>query len=135
MNEDLYTDITPDEDAGLIAEKLALRFNQSINQTVKHLDTNRIEEVAKIVKECTTIYVYGLGASHIVAEDFTQKFTRIGKSVVNTVDHHLMASAMINASGPCMFVAISNSGETKEVLKLAQIAKQKKVSYDWDYAI
>lgn len=125
VDEDLYTDITPDEDIRLIAEKLALRFNQSISQTVNHFDTAVIEDVAKYLECCTTIYVYGLGASHIVAEDFTQKFSRIGKSVINMLDHHLMGSSISNASDACMFVAISNSGETNEIIKLTQIAKQK----------
>src|SRR5699024_4544784 len=41
------------------------------------------------------------------------------------LDHHLMSSSIINASGPGMFVAISNSGETDEIIKLTQIARQK----------
>jgi DNA-binding MurR/RpiR family transcriptional regulator len=127
VDEKLFTDINPDEDVALIAEKLALRFNQSISQTVHILDTKRIEEIADIMEHCSTIYVYGLGASHVVADDFTQKFTRIGKLVINTLDHHLLSSSLISAEDHCMFFAISNSGETNEAIKLAQIAKQKKV--------
>ncbi len=125
VDGDLYTDITPNEDVALIAEKLALRFNQSISQTANHLDTASIEEISKLIDSCTIIYVYGLGASHVVAEDFTQKFSRIGKPVVNMLDHHLLSSSLINAGENCLFVAISNSGETNEVIKLTQIAKQK----------
>lgn len=126
VDEELYTDINPDEEVSLIAEKLALRFNQSISQTVHTLDTKRIEEIAGIMEHCSTIYVYGLGASHVVADDFTQKFTRIGKVVINTLDHHLLSSSLISAED-CMFFAISNSGETNEAIKLSQIAKQKKI--------
>ena len=125
VEKDLYTDITPDEDVGLIAEKLALRFNQSISQTVNHLNADVIEDVSALLEGYTIIYVYGLGASHIVAEDFMQKFSRIGKSVINMLDHHLMSSSIVNTSEPCIFVAISNSGETNEIVKLTQIAKQK----------
>src|SRR5699024_10731483 len=46
VDEDLYTDITPDEGVSQIAEKLALRFNQSISQTVNHLNTAVMEDVA-----------------------------------------------------------------------------------------
>lgn len=127
VDEDLYTDITPDEDVAMIAEKLALRFNHSISQTVNLLDKSRIEKVSKVIERCTTIYVYGLGASHIVAEDFTQKFSRIGKTVVNMLDHHLLSSSLIGADENSLFVAISNSGETDEIIKLTQIAKQKKL--------
>ncbi|WP_088053559.1 MurR/RpiR family transcriptional regulator [Virgibacillus dakarensis] len=127
VDEDLYTDITPNEDVSLISEKLALRFNQSISQTANHLDKTRIEEVTKLLDSCTTIYVYGIGASHVVAEDFTQKFSRIGKTVVNMLDHHLLSSSLINAGEQSLFMAISNSGETNEIIKLTQIAKQRKL--------
>ncbi|MDY0393282.1 MurR/RpiR family transcriptional regulator [Virgibacillus halophilus] len=127
VKEDLYTDITPDEDVSLLAEKLALRFNQSISQTANHLDRTSIEETSELIHKCTTIYVYGIGASHVVAEDFTQKFSRIGKTVVHTLDHHLLSSALISAGEQCMFVAISNSGETNEVNKLVEIANKKKM--------
>ncbi|MEW9674881.1 MurR/RpiR family transcriptional regulator [Lentibacillus sp. L22] len=126
VDEDLYTDITPNEETALIAEKLALRFNHSITQTANHLNTASVEVIANLIDRCTTIYVYGIGASHVVAEDFTQKFSRIGKIVVNMLDHHLLSSSIVSAGDPCMFVAISNSGETNEVIKLVQIAKQKK---------
>ncbi|MDD9149950.1 MULTISPECIES: MurR/RpiR family transcriptional regulator [unclassified Sporolactobacillus] len=126
VNEGLYTDITPDEDERVIVDKLALRFNQSISQTSNNLDTDSIKKMAEMIDICKTIYVYGLGASHVVAEDFMQKFSRIGKPVVNMLDHHLLSSSLISAEGRNMFVAISNSGETNEAVKLTQIAKQKK---------
>lgn len=125
VNEGLYTDITPDEDERVIVDKLALRFNQSISQTSNNLDTDWIKKMAEMIDACKVIYVYGLGASHVVAEDFTQKFSRIGKPVVNMLDHHLLSSSLISAEGRNMFVVISNSGETNEAVKLAQIAKQK----------
>lgn len=127
VNKDLYTDIMPDEGAKQISEKLALRFNQSISQTVNHLDTTVIEKVSKLLNDCSTIYICGLGASHIVAEDAMQKFSRIGKTVIHSLDHHLMASSVINTNNPCILIAISNSGETKEILKLTKIAQQNKL--------
>ncbi|MDY0405052.1 MurR/RpiR family transcriptional regulator [Virgibacillus sp. 179-BFC.A HS] len=103
VDEDLYTDITPNENVAMIAEKLALRFNHSISQTVNQLDQSLMENVSKIIDSSTTIYVYGLGASHIVAEDFTQKFSRIGKTVVNMLDHHLLSSSFIGTDEKSVF--------------------------------
>lgn len=127
VDEDLYTDITPNEDVPLIIDKLALRFNQSISQTSSNLDTNGIEKISEIIDTCKIIYIYGLGASHVAAEDFTQKFSRIGKPVVNMLDHHLLSAALTNAVDNCIFIGISNSGETNEVTRLTEIAKQKKI--------
>lgn len=124
LDREIYTDITPNEDITMIADKLALRFNQSITQTANLLETSCIEKITAMVDKSPAIYVYGIGASHVAAEDFTHKFSRIGKPVVHTLDHHLLGSSLINASKDCMFVAISNSGETNEAIKLTQIAKQ-----------
>src|SRR5699024_4916069 len=127
VDKNLYTDITPGEDISQIAEKLAFRLNQTISQTVNYLDASVIKNVSTLIDYCSTIYVCGLGASHIVAEDFTQKFSRIGKSVVHTLDYHLMSSSFINTKDPCIIIVISNSGETNEMIKLAQIAQQNKI--------
>ncbi|AEH54378.1 MurR/RpiR family transcriptional regulator [Heyndrickxia coagulans] len=124
LDREIYTDITPNEDIAMIADKLALRFNQSITQTANLLETSCIEKITAMVDKSPAIYVYGIGASHVAAEDFMHKFSRIGKPVVHTLDHHLLGSSLINASKDCMFVAISNSGETNEAIKLTQIAKQ-----------
>src|SRR5699024_11231318 len=94
---------------GLIAEKLALRFNQSISQTVNHLNADVIEDVSALLEGYTIIYVYGLGASHIVAEDFMQKFSRIGKTVIINLDYYLMNSLFINKIIPCIFFSLSYS--------------------------
>ncbi|KYC61413.1 MAG: MurR/RpiR family transcriptional regulator [Weizmannia coagulans] len=124
LDREIYTDITSNEDIAMIADKLALRFNQSITQTANLLETGCIEKITAMVDKSPAIYVYGIGASHVAAEDFMHKFSRIGKPVVHTLDHHLLGSSLINASKDCMFVAISNSGETNEAIKLTQIAKQ-----------
>ncbi|MEK5340385.1 MurR/RpiR family transcriptional regulator [Weizmannia sp. FSL W8-1119] len=124
LDREIYTDITSNEDIAMIADKLALRFNQSITQTANLLETGCIEKITAMMDKSPAIYVYGIGASHVAAEDFMHKFSRIGKPVVHTLDHHLLGSSLINASKDCMFVAISNSGETNEAIKLTLIAKQ-----------
>lgn len=124
LDREIYTDITSNEDIAMIADKLALRFNQSITQTANLLETGCIEKITAMVDKSPAIYVYGIGASHVAAEDFMHKFSRIGKPVVHTLDHHLLGSSLINASKDSMFVTISNSGETNEAIKLTQIAKQ-----------
>ncbi|WP_253693385.1 MurR/RpiR family transcriptional regulator [Weizmannia acidilactici] len=124
-NGKIYTDISPNEDVPLIAEELAIRFNQSISQTANKLDAEAVDQVAGMLDACPVIYVYGLGASHVAAEDFTQKFSRIGKAVVHMQDHHLLASSLANADQNSLFIAVSNSGETIETVKLMKIAKQR----------
>ncbi|WP_353949072.1 MurR/RpiR family transcriptional regulator [Sporolactobacillus sp. Y61] len=124
MDQSLYTDIEPEEQTGEIAEKLAFRFQQSIAQTKELMDSPSMNSFSDLIDQKRVIYVYGLGASRVVAEDLAHKFSRIGKAVMSYSDHHLLASALINADPDCMLVAISNSGETDEVIKMVRIARQ-----------
>ena len=69
-------------------------------------------------------FVYGLGASSLVAQDIYQKFTRLGRTVFTTLDHHLFASMLGSTEKPSVFIVISNSGTNKEASTLADLAKQ-----------
>lgn len=120
----LYTDIRPNENPYEISKKLVLRFNQSIAQTAELLDSKQVTQFSDLVEKHEKIYIYGLGASYVAANDLTQKFLRLGKPVIHLQDTHLFASFLTNAGPDSLFIAVSNSGETNEVVKLTQIAKR-----------
>ena len=60
----------------------------------------------------------------MVAQDIYQKFTRLGRTVFTTLDHHLFASMLGSTEKPSVFIVISNSGTNKEASTLADLAKQ-----------
>ncbi|MCI1880574.1 MAG: MurR/RpiR family transcriptional regulator [Sporolactobacillus sp.] len=128
IDQSLYTDIAPNESVAHISDKLAFRFKQSIAQTEEILDSACVDRFADLIDAKRTVYVYGLGASRIAAEDLAQKFSRIGKHMIHLLDHHLLASILINAGPDVLFVAVSNSGETKEVINLVKIAQQQNLT-------
>lgn len=63
-----------------------------------------------------------MGASHLVAMDLQQKFSRLGKTVICSQDQHLLATSMSVAKKKSLFFAVSNSGEKQEVIALMKIA-------------
>ncbi|PTK48525.1 MurR/RpiR family transcriptional regulator, partial [Staphylococcus nepalensis] len=66
----------------------------------------------------------GVGASHIVAEDIFQKFTRAGMNVVHSSDAHIIATTLAGSNNEgTLMIGISNSGQNRETLKLAQVAR------------
>lgn len=68
--------------------------------------------------------IYGVGNSGVVAQDAQHKFFRLGISSQATSDSHIqiMGASMLNA-GDCLIV-ISNSGRTKELVDVANIARR-----------
>lgn len=55
------------------------------------------------MRSADVIYVYGLGASWLVAEDITQKWLRLGKIVSANQDPHITATALAASSKNTVF--------------------------------
>lgn len=123
-----YSDITENESIQEIKTKLLGNAYQSMQETVALLNSQRIEQIVDVLVEASVIYVYGIGASYLVAENIAQKWSRVGKTVVCVPDTHVLVSILVSAPKKAVFIAISNSGETKEVLKLADTAKKYEIT-------
>ncbi|MBL1226958.1 MurR/RpiR family transcriptional regulator [Enterococcus sp. BWR-S5] len=121
---ELYTEVEKEETAEAIKRKLNIRFVHALERTADLLEDKDLEAVLSEIERAEIIYVYGLGASSLVAQDVYQKFTRLGKTVFYSLDHHLLASALGTGEKESLFIGISNSGETSEVIALLNIAKE-----------
>ena len=119
-----YSDIAENESIQEIKMKLLANAYQSMQETVSLLNDQRIEQVVDLLVAAPVIYVYGLGASYLVAENFAQKWNRVGKTVICIPDIHILVTILVSSPKDAMFFAISNSGETKDVLDLVGIAQK-----------
>lgn len=123
IQENVYTDIQPGEDLEQIKKKLLINTGHVFSETNQVLDAESVKKAVNILHHSSVIYAYGLGASYIVAQDFQQKFSRIGKVVICSQDQHFLATSLVVADKDAVFIGFSNSGEKKEVIALLQIAK------------
>ncbi|WP_192987900.1 MurR/RpiR family transcriptional regulator [Carnobacterium mobile] len=123
IQEKLYSEIQPNEELEQIKKKFLLQTHHVFKETNQSLSSKRVAEATAWINESTVIYTYGVGASHLVALDLQQKFSRIGKSVTCSQDQHLLATSMSVATKDAVFFAVSNSGEKQEVIALMRIAK------------
>ncbi|WP_227004560.1 MurR/RpiR family transcriptional regulator [Jeotgalibaca arthritidis] len=124
LQEDVHTDISPNESLEQIKKKLLVNTNYVLENTSDQLDTEVVEAVADRLAACNSIYVYGLGASYIVAMDIKQKFTRLGKQVFCSQDLHELVASMAIADEGSVYLGISDSGEKQEGLVLMEVANQ-----------
>lgn len=122
-----YADIAENESIQEIKMKLLANAYQSMQETVSLLNDQRIEQVVDLLVAAPVIYVYGIGASYLVAENFAQKWNRVGKTVICIPDVHILVTILVSAPKDAVFFAISNSGETKDVLSLVEIAQKYQV--------
>lgn len=122
-----YSDITANESVDEIKTKLLGNAYQSMQETVSLLNEARIEKIVDVLVIAPVIYVFGIGASYLVAENISQKWNRIGKTIICVQDAHVLITMLVSAPKDAVFFAISHSGETKEVLRLLDVAKEHQV--------
>lgn len=67
---------------------------QTANDTAALLEEEIYDTACKLLDSAEAIYVYGVGASWPVAEDFAQKWLRLGKFVLAIQDTHVLATAL-----------------------------------------
>lgn len=118
-----YTDIEDQESIASIVKKTLSNNVQNLENTAHQIDHQAVLQVVEMLQEAETIYVYGVGASFLIADDIAQKWRRLGKRTYAMSDYHLLASAMATQNDRAVFFGISYSGETKEVLTLVEKAK------------
>lgn len=123
IQADLYSDIVENESIENIKQKIKLKVTDVISKNADLLDVQAVEAVTHLIETYPFIYTYGLGASGIVADDFSQKFLRIGHQVSYSQDLHLLITSMVTNKEQSFLFLISNSGEKKDVCHLARLAK------------
>nr|WP_295079805.1 SIS domain-containing protein [uncultured Roseateles sp.] len=95
------------------------------NDAASHAFERAIDAMADSANAGRRIEFYGVGNSGIVAQDAQHKFFRLGVNTAAWSDGHvqLMSATMLQA-GDCA-VLISNSGRSRDMLDVAEIARKK----------
>lgn len=110
------------ENAPLV--QLIHRYHQNvIQQTGEFISEEKVKRLAHNLKTCRQVNFAGLGSSGLTATEFYYRTMRMGVKGSVSTDAHLMKISASLLSGQDMFVAISNSGETIELIEAAKIAR------------
>lgn len=122
-----YADIVPNEKIADVKSKLLGNAYQAMKETVQLADEETLLNASKEIANARVIYVFGIGSSYLVAENFAQKWSRIGKVCICMPDVHQLIASLTSAPKDTIFIGISNSGETAEVLSLNQMAQNRQL--------
>jgi len=95
------------------------------NDAASHAFERAIAALAEAGRAGKRIEFYGVGNSGIVAQDAQHKFFRLGVHAAAVSDGHVQVmSATMLGPGDCA-VIISNSGRSRDLLDVAEIARRK----------
>lgn len=115
-----------DDSHPLICHKLASLSQEVIADTVKLIDFNQLHQIVDLIYHYSTIDIYGSGNSLLAAMSFQHKMMRISRDVNLRVLHGEQIFMSYNTNPDRIGMIISYSGETNEVIQIAQTLKEKK---------
>ncbi|GAA0709070.1 MurR/RpiR family transcriptional regulator [Paraclostridium ghonii] len=98
-----------------------------MEKTVNLIQEEDLEKAIELLSKAKNIYIYSVGVSGLVGQDFYYKLSRINKRCVAHVDTHLQITSSILMEPGDVAVAISYSGTTKEVIKCIENANKNNV--------
>ncbi|MCK8778533.1 MurR/RpiR family transcriptional regulator [Rhizobium sp. NTR19] len=108
-----------------ILQKLIGSKMLAMQQTLSVNSEQDIGRALTALDEARRIHMAGVGASSLVARDFSYKLMKLGRNVLHDSDSHVqMANVSTLRSGDVLF-ALSYSGSSIETLRIAELARDR----------
>jgi RpiR family carbohydrate utilization transcriptional regulator len=128
----VHRSVDDDDKAGDIVVKVIdnavaslLRYRNAAAGPAIERAIQALAEVGRHADQGRRVEFYGVGNSGIVAQDAQHKFFRLGITAAAISDGHMQVmSATMLKPGDCA-VVISNSGRSRDLLDVAEIARKK----------
>ena len=117
--------INEDDTIKDIMRKVKVSNISSIDETIGLMNVDTMKNIIEAMINAKRIYLFGIGASGLVALDLQQKLLRINKSTLYQIDPHTQIASAVHIEKEDVAIGISYSGETKEVNVPLKIAKEK----------
>ncbi|MCH4169998.1 MAG: MurR/RpiR family transcriptional regulator [Lactobacillus sp.] len=119
----LFAEISPQDDLITMAGKIFSSNIEALQATQANLTPESLRLAVTYIINCQHLGIYGLGASNIVALDGYHKFLRTAIEVLYAADYHMQLMSMTHLTAKDATIVVSHSGEDKDALSLAKIAK------------
>lgn len=123
--EDSSMIIEKNDDVESIVNKLEQINRKTVEKTIEILALKKLIKATELLRNARGIYIYAVGGSGIIALDLSYKFSRINKICFYNNDAHINMANAAHIGKEDVVIAISYSGETKEVIIPVEIAKAK----------
>ncbi|MFT2815321.1 MurR/RpiR family transcriptional regulator [Leifsonia sp. A12D58] len=117
-------DIDPADTVADVAAKVLFQETQAIEHTLRELDLAAVDRIRDALVLAEDVVIAGFGSSGLTAHDLNMKLQRIGRRSSHHADVHLALSstALLRPGG--VFIAVSHSGVTPEILGLLREARR-----------
>lgn len=107
-----------------IASQLARNTEVSIKQTASLVTEEQLNQVASWLNHSEHVYFYGIGMSAVSALGAKYRFMRIRQNTDALIDNHTLLLNSNNISENDVIIAITHSGESKDIINAVRTAKK-----------
>lgn len=123
-NENMYRDIHSHDSYPEMAKKIFHNITEGLQDTLRLLDFDAVGKAVDTLLQARCVYVYGVGNSATLCQDFETRFLRFGMNVKMFSDPHMQLTTAALLQKEDVVVAISHSGATHEIINAVRLAKQ-----------
>jgi DNA-binding MurR/RpiR family transcriptional regulator len=101
-------------------------YQELLNKTYNMLDEQQIIRICRYMSQANKVSVCGMGSSGFAAREMEFRFMRIGLDIDSQQDSDMIRMMAVVQNSKNLVIAISLSGERKEVLYLLQESHKRK---------
>ncbi|RUO74887.1 MurR/RpiR family transcriptional regulator [Pseudidiomarina sediminum] len=118
----LHGEITLDDDFNAMADKLLAAKINVLTETRNLNEKDAILDAVRLILNSHRILMAGVGGSALVGRDFSYKLQKLGLNAIADTDSHMQLAQAATLTADDVVIAISESGNTNEVLRVIQEA-------------
>jgi len=122
MGDSFYGDLTPGASLREIIHDVYRRNLTGLQSTMQLLSVEEVGLAVEVLHTAKRVDFYGVGNSAIVALDGQNKFLRIGKVSLTSMDPHVQIVCASSLGAGDVAVFLSYSGETLDTLATLDVA-------------
>lgn len=117
--------INRDDSSGDILEKIFSANIKTLHDTLSGLERDMLESVVELLENAGNIYIYGIGTSSGIANDFQYRLMQLGYTAFCFTDVVSMKVSALNIKNGDAAIGISNSGRTAATVDALKMAGEK----------
>lgn len=126
LNYNPYID--RDDDAGAILDKVFSSNVKTLHDTAEKIDRKVLRTAVTLLDQANIIYIYAIGTSSGIAQEFQYRLMQIGKTALCINDVPTMKVSSLNIKEGDVAIGISHSGRTIATIEALQAAKSQGAS-------
>ena len=116
--------IYPHDGVGDILDKVFSANVKTLHDTAEKIDRECIEKVVDLLAGANMIYIYGMGTSSGIVNDFQYRLMQLGYNAISYTDVPSMKISTLNIKHGDVAIGISHSGRTVATVEVLALAKE-----------